>query len=87
MSAPIGGDLPYVILELGDQAGVPGVAELYQNLKRGKGHLMDIHHRILRQRENLIHGKKILRVNEFAHLKLKNSKYCVFHLTSSFTFP
>jgi hypothetical protein len=50
MSAPIGGDLPDVILELGDQAGVPSVAELYQNLKRGKGHLMDIHHRILRQR-------------------------------------
>jgi len=45
------GDLPYVILELGDQAGVPGVAELYQNLKGGKGHLMDVHHRILRQRE------------------------------------
>jgi hypothetical protein len=51
MSAPIGGDLPDVILELGDQTGVPGVAELYQNLKGGKGHLMDVHHRILRRRE------------------------------------
>jgi hypothetical protein len=51
MSAPIGRDLPDVILELGDQTGVPGVAELYQNLKGGKGHLMDVHHRILRQRE------------------------------------